>query len=82
MTVWAIMKLNFLEAVYGKKYKQWLSDSYTDDRGVYCNIYGMLIAAINDLRDIEDNTVHVAMNRYIDGELEIMDKIKTAFKDK
>ena len=82
MTKWASDKLDYLNFFYGKEYDKWAKESHNDDRGLYCNMYKMILEAINAIQHIENNSVLVAMNDYIRDKVQVMDSVLEAFKDR
>lgn len=78
---WKSLKIAVLEMEYGKKADEWnnLYPPVSDDRRVYINTYHQLIEAVQSLTDNPNNTVCVAMNRYINEEKKTLDEIKEVF---
>ena len=77
---WKAHKLDYLKGIYGRYVDEF--DKYHDDRKLYCNMYRLLVEAVESLPDEPNGTVKVAMNRYISGELNTMQKIIDHFKNK
>lgn len=78
---WKDIKLSFLKGKYQKHADKW-QNIKSDDRGVFCNIYNMIIKAIESLPDEPDNYVAVAMNHEINHDRETMDEILAYFTGK
>jgi len=79
MTEWARKKLEFLDKLYGKQFQQWYNAGHSGDRWQYCHLFMALRHAIESIREVENNTVYVAMNRYIEEKAEEMDAIRERF---
>ena len=77
---WKTHKLGYLKGVYGGYVAEF--DKYHDDRKLYCNMYRSLVEAVESLPDEPNGAVKVAMNRYINGELDTMQEIIDYFKNK
>ena len=71
-------KMSLLKNVYGKKYHEW-SGKYTDDRQLYCNLYEMLVEALEAIKNIENNFIWCAFNKEFKAELGIMHDIEERF---
>ena len=76
---WKRSKLSYLEFFYGSEYKSWKDLDTHDDRRLYCNTYEQIIDAINSLDDDPHNFVCVAMNKYIEEQENMMDRIIANF---
>ena len=88
---WRKSKLHYLEAVYLEYYKKYLETRdengyWSDDRGLYCNLYRNMEEAIRSLPERPILYVCVAMNEAIDADCKILRNIirrfEYEFKDK
>lgn len=71
-------KMSILKNLYAKEYREW-NGKYKDDRQLYCNLYEMLVEALEVLSDIENNFIWCAFNKEFREELKIMDDIRERF---
>jgi hypothetical protein len=78
ITDWAKIKLSYLEDMHGKRAARWESEN--DDRKLYSNIYRLMYEAVLTVASIENNRVHVAMNRQMREDFEVMAEIIMRFK--
>lgn len=76
---WKRRKLSYFEFFYGDNYKTWKELDLHDDRRLYCNIYEQVVDAINSLDDSPVVFVCVAMNKHIEEQENIMDRIISVF---
>ncbi len=76
---WKRRKLSYLEFFYGDNYKVWNELDLHDDRRLYCNIYELIKEALESLDDNPVNFVCVAMNKYIEENENIMDRVISNF---
>lgn len=81
MSEWASKKLDYMKFKYSKKYQKWIEEKHGDDRTLFCNIYNQIQDAINAVGSVNNNYVHVAMNKMIGADFETLDAIAEAFKD-
>ena len=72
------VKMNLLKNVYGKKYHEW-NGKYKDDRQLYCNLYEMLVEALETMKNIKNNFIWCAFNKEFKEELRIMHDIEERF---
>ena len=75
------LHLKYLKMRYGEKAEQW-KDITTDDRLIYCNIYHMMIEALESLPDEPNNYVCVALNKKMERDCSTLESIKTVFGDR
>lgn len=76
---WKEQKIDYLQMLYGRLIKKYSLNEYRDDRKLFCNIYNMIVEAVNSLPDEPNNYVCVAMNKHINEDLEVLDRIKENF---
>ena len=79
---WRAIHVHYLKFFFEKLAEKWKDGGYTDDRIVYCNIYKHILDAIYSLPEEPHNFVCVAMNRYMDEDIEILKSIQERFKDR
>ena len=77
---WKEMYLNYLETFYGSDAELWKEEH--DDRRFFSNMYYHLREAILSLEDEPQLAVKVAMNRYIDDEVKVLEEIQCRFKER
>lgn len=78
---WKQMHIQHLKHRYQRKAEQW-KDITTDDRLVYCNLYRMILRALDSLPDTPDNYVCVAMNSKMEEDRQTLDEIAAVFADR
>lgn len=72
---------NVLIAKYGKKRKTW-DDIHTDDRAIFCATYDMIMKACEDMMEVKNNFICVAVSRRIREEMEMLERISNVFDDR
>ena len=77
-TTWKQRHLDYLRRWFGKDADRW-QDITTDDRLVYCNMYRMMIAAIESLPEDPNNYVCVAMNKELERDASTLTSIQHIF---
>lgn len=70
-------KKELLKLEFGKERKAW--DGEKDDRGVFCNIYDMLMEALDDMKSVENSFIWVAFNNKFREEEKTLKEIKKRF---
>ena len=75
---WKQIKTEYLELVYGRYVPEF--SQYSDDRDVYVHTYYSVMRAIDSLPDNPDIYVRVAMNRAIEQDTEMFDRIIESVK--
>ena len=82
------LKQSILRREYGATAERWEVEArdsggfFHDDRGVFCNIYRMMMEAMEAMKSVENNSICVAFNRYYDGERKTLEEIYQVFADK
>ena len=76
-----MMHIQYLKMHYGKKAEIW-KDVTTDDRLVYCNLYQMMIEALESLPDEPNNYVCVALNKKMEKDCSTLTSILNVFQDR
>ena len=79
MTSWAKFKLDYHERMYGENARLW--QDAEGDRGLYHALYGKIAGAINAVRDVENLTVQVALNKFIKCTYEEMEAIHNYYAE-
>ena len=75
---WKSRKTEYLTRVYGRHIEAFRG--HDDDRGIYCNTYGRMLAGIESLADEPDLYVRVAMNARIRQDTDSLDRILAVFE--
>lgn len=76
-----MMHIQYMKTRYGKKAEAW-KDITTDDRLVYCNMYHMIIEALESLPDEPNNYICVALNKKMEKDCSILTSIMNLFHDR
>ena len=74
---WKERKLIVLRFHYEKLAAAW--DNEGDDRRLFCNLYKMIVHAVESLPDNPDNYVCCAMNNLIRDDRKTLDEIAARF---
>lgn len=74
------IKKRYLKLSFGKEREEYKNQ--TDDRGLFCNTYDILMEACEAMSNVENNTIWVAFNRYFRQEVETLEEIKQRFQSK
>lgn len=79
---WKYLKLWVWAHDYGYKADEWnnIMPPVKDDRRIFIRTYQQIYEAIESLPDNPPSVVMVAMNRYIQGERQMMDEIIRRFE--
>ena len=72
--------LEFLKSSYEENAVKWRDQH--DDRRLYSNSYFLMVEAISSLDDEPNVFVKVAMDNHITVTLELLDRIKSFFKNR
>lgn len=72
---------NVLIAKYGKKRKAW-DDIHNDDRAIFCALYDMIMKACEDMMEVKNNFICVAVSRSIEEEMKTLERISNVFADR
>lgn len=63
------VKREFLTFLYGGIIKKWKEEGHRDDRGIACNMYDLLIEALEELEGIKNISIVCAFNPYYNTQL-------------
>lgn len=80
MSTWKTRKINYMKTVYGSKIEEF--KGHNDDRGLYVNIYNMIIEALESIENEPHNFIIVALNRHISEKTACLDSIIENFNNK
>lgn len=73
------LHIGYLKNRYGKLAEKW-QDITTDDRLVFCNIYRLMIEALESLPDDPNNYVCVALNKKMEKDCSTLTSIARLFE--
>lgn len=76
------MHITYMKRHYGSKAEEWKSLEVYDDRALYCNMYRMIIEALESLPDIPHLYVRVAMNKMMEKDCSTLTSILNVFRDR
>lgn len=76
----ADLKRRYLKHNYEKCRKEY--EGFNDDRRVFCNIYDILIEALNVMEKVDNNFIWVAFNNECEKDVETLNRIKDYFDSK
>lgn len=74
---WKERSLDYFSFMYGDLAEDWKDE--TDDRRLFSNTYFMIMEAIKSLDDNPVPYVRVAMNRTLEADKSMLDRIKRFF---
>ena len=80
MKNWKETHLNYIDMFYKEDAEAWKEEH--DDRRLFSNIYYHMREAILSLEDEPHIAVKVAMNRYLDDEIRVLEEIQCRFKER
>lgn len=73
--------INYIKGKYQKQADKWGSEAYRDDRKLYCNMYGMIIEALEFLTDETPILIKSALIEKIDENAKVLDRILKKFSE-
>jgi hypothetical protein len=74
------LKRRVLKLRYEKFYEKWLAADYRDDRGLFCNLYEMCFEMLEAMENMENNSVWVAVDRYLEEHKKMLSRIVEFFE--
>lgn len=75
---WKDRKRDYFSFMYGDVAEDWKDEK--DDRKLFSNTYFMIMEAINSLDDDPNPYVKVAMNRMLEADKSMLDRILNFFR--
>lgn len=75
---WKERMRDYFSLMYGDLAEDWKYEN--DDRKLFSNTYFMIMDAINSLDDDPNSYVKVAMNRVLEADRSMLDRIRNFFR--
>lgn len=79
---WKDLHTRLIKARFGDKADKWQNGGYHDDRVIYCNLYKLMLNALDELPDQPCNYIRVAMNHKMREDCKTLAEIREVFKDR
>lgn len=76
----AELRRDLLKLRFQKQYEEWKKGWFCDDRLVFCNVYEILLEALDAMEKVDNSFVWVAFVRRFNEETQKLAEIKETFK--
>lgn len=82
MESWKQIELTSIKALYGEWYTKYseAAKKVYDDRTVYCNLYKMMVRAVESMPEEPDNYVAIAVGNKLDEDRKTLQEIVEVFE--
>ncbi|MBQ6595324.1 MAG: hypothetical protein IJH78_06700 [Clostridia bacterium] len=78
---WKQVHMTYLTHFYGKRAEEWSSIPERDDRVLFVNVYRMMLEAIATLPENPNIYVCVAMDKKMQEDRKILDRVLGSFQE-